>query len=83
MENIKMQIRNFLLRSLKEKNIQDTDDLFKMGLVHSLFSIQLIMFIEKTFNVELNDEDLDLQKICTIQDIAQLVTQKLNLAIST
>lgn len=78
MENIKIQIRNFLLRSLREKKIEDTDDLFKIGLVHSLFSIQLIIFIEKTFDIELNDEDLDLKKIRTINDIDQLVKEKIS-----
>jgi acyl carrier protein len=34
------------------------------------------MFVEKTFSVELGDEDLDLKKIKTINDIAELVKHK-------
>lgn len=79
MDNIKAEIRSFLARSLKDKQIEDNDDIFKLGLVHSLFAVQLIIFIEKKFGVELDGDDLDMNHIKTINEIVKLVNQKKNL----
>ncbi|MNW22185.1 acyl carrier protein [compost metagenome] len=41
--------------------------------MHSLFMIQLIMFIEKTFHLELEEEDLDMDNIKTVRDLVVLI----------
>lgn len=35
--------------------------------------IQLIMFIEKTFHLELEEEDLDMDNIKTVRDLVVLI----------
>lgn len=76
MDTIKSKIKIFLSRALRERELKDDDDLFQLGLMHSLFAIQLILFIEKECGIELEDTDLDLEKIKTISQIVQLVKQK-------
>lgn len=76
MENNKNLIRQYLSRSVGNLTINDDDDLFRLGLVHSMFSIQLVMFIEKTFHIQLEDADLDIENIKTIERICNLIKSK-------
>jgi len=81
MDDIKLKIREFLSRSLRNCSVGDDDDFFELGLVNSLFAIQIVIFIEKNFGIELEDEDLNLDKIRTINSLVQLVDEKLGVAV--
>jgi acyl carrier protein len=76
-ENIKQSVTAFLTRSLRSQELKDDDNIIELGLVHSLFMIQLIMFIEKNFGLELEDEDLDMERIQTVNDIVGLIERNL------
>jgi acyl carrier protein len=58
---IKQVLRNFILDSVNFKNLADDDDLFESGIVNSLFAVQWMTFIEKTFHIEIGVDDLDIQ----------------------
>ena len=79
MNDIKSKIRTYLSRPLRDYELNDEDNIFELGLVSSLFAIQLILFIEKEFDLELEDEELDLEQISTLKDITDLVEQKKSL----
>jgi acyl carrier protein len=74
--HISMKIKDYLSRSLRNYEIKQDDNIFELGIVHSLFAIQLILFIEKSFGIELEDEDLDFDRIKTVNDIVQLIEDK-------
>jgi len=78
MESTKDKIRGYLLRLVGDSKLNDDDDIFELGLVHSLFSIQLLLFIEKEFDVEIDDEGLDFSNFRTINAIASLVESRMN-----
>lgn len=67
-------IRNYLLRSSRETYIKDEDNLMDMGLIHSLFMIQLIIFIEKKFEIDLSEMD-DIEDFSSINRIFQLISK--------
>ncbi|MBV9355452.1 MAG: acyl carrier protein [Chloroflexi bacterium] len=70
-------IKNFLYRFVPNLVLQnDDEDIFASGFVNSLFAIQLVMFVEKEFQIELEDEDLELDNFRTVRAVAQLVTRK-------
>lgn len=73
---IKQEIRQFLQNSFKIKAIKDSENIFESGLVHSLFFIQLLVFIEKTFSVSLDASEFDITALNTVDAIATLVTMK-------
>lgn len=77
MEEIMDKLLAYVTKSTKSKVIDRTDNIFEKGLVHSLFAIQLILYIEKEFDIELEDEDLDFEKIKSIKDIAELVYSRM------
>ena len=77
MQEINEKIKAFVTRFLRNQNIGDTDDLFAQGMVNSLFSMQLVMYIEKEFDVSVENEDMELSNFNSIQAISQFVSKKL------
>jgi acyl carrier protein len=52
--------------------------MFVLGVVNSLFAMQLVMFVEKEFQITVENEDLDFANFQSISAIAHLVDRKLN-----
>jgi D-alanine--poly(phosphoribitol) ligase subunit 2 len=51
-------------------------DLFESGLLDSLSLVQLILELERHYEVELPLEELDITAMKTINEIAQLIVQR-------
>jgi methoxymalonate biosynthesis acyl carrier protein len=74
---MKETIRNYILqKSGKNMSINDTDNIFEIGLVNSLFALQLVTFLEKEFAILVENDDLDLENFNTIDHIFQFVVNK-------
>jgi methoxymalonate biosynthesis acyl carrier protein len=67
------KIRAFIIQSLQLKDIEDDDNMFEAGLVHSLFAMQIIIFIEKEFGIELELDQVQLENLASIDAITELV----------
>jgi acyl carrier protein len=78
MEDNKSKIRAFLSRSFPVLDLQDNDDIFARGFVNSLFAMQLVLFLEKDFEIEIENEDLDLDNFRTINAMTNLIERKLH-----
>lgn len=70
---MKDQIRAFLNKHIKAYNVQDDDDIFALGLVNSLFTMQLVLFVEQEFDFAVDGEDLDIANFRTVNAITALV----------
>lgn len=75
-EEIKEAIRTFLAERLVKKKVPDDLDIFRAGLVSSLAAMQLVMFVERDFEITVEDDDLDLQNFSTVRALAEFVEQK-------
>ena len=73
---VKETVRRFILSSIKVVDLNDDDDLFESGLVNSLFAVQLMTFIEKTFAIEVGMEDLDIDNFKSLNAAAAFVVRK-------
>jgi methoxymalonate biosynthesis acyl carrier protein len=73
---MKETIRNFLLEHIKAYDLQDGDDIFALGLVNSLFAMQLVLFVEQAFDISIDGEDLDFANFRTINALYALVQVK-------
>jgi acyl carrier protein len=73
---IKETVRGFILNSISIPNLDDDDNLFESGIVNSLFAVQLMTFIEKTFGLEVGMEDLDIENFKSLNAAAAFVLQK-------
>lgn len=74
--DVKETLRGFVTRSINFPDLGDDDDLFESGLVNSLFAIQLMTFIEKTFGVEVDADDLDIKNFRSVSAAADFVLKK-------
>ncbi len=72
----KEAVRNFILSSIFVENLRDDDDLFESGLVNSLFAVQLMTFIEKTFGIEVGPDDLDIKNFQSVNAATDFVLRK-------
>ena len=76
-------IRSFLTKHIKGYNVQDDDDIFALGLVSSLFTMQLVLFVEQEFEFEVSGDDLDIANFRTVNAIAALVERNTSLVHSS
>lgn len=74
--DIKLKIKQFLVRYFKDYYLQDDEDIFSLGFVNSLFAMQLVMFVEQTFQIAIADEDLTIDNFRTINALANLIQRK-------
>jgi methoxymalonate biosynthesis acyl carrier protein len=73
---VKQSIRDFLLRSINVRELKDHENLFETGIVNSLFAVQLMTFIEKTFAIEMETDDLDIENFKSLDAMTAFVLQK-------
>lgn len=78
MQEIKTKIRAFLDRYFRACDLQDDEDFFAAGVVNSLFAMQLVMFVEREFELKVEDEDLDLSNFNSVDAINGFIERKNN-----
>lgn len=74
----KEAIRNFILDSINIPDLNDDDNLFESGIVNSLFAVQLMTFLEKSFNIEVTMDDLSMDNFESINATSSFVQKKQN-----
>ena len=75
-ETILSPLRAFMSRSFAGRSIADEDDIFALGFANSLFAMQLVTFIQNTFDIEIDSDDLEMDNFRSIQAISRLVERK-------
>lgn len=76
MNDTKLKIREFLQQFFGNHQLRDDEDLFSTGYVNSLFAMQLVMFIEQEFHIQLSNDELDLSNFKSIDTISNFLEQK-------
>jgi len=74
------KIREFVRSNivLLDENVilGDDDKIFELGLVDSPFAIELVLFIEGEFGIEILDDELNISNFSSIGRIAEFVKTK-------
>lgn len=73
---IKETIKRFILSSIAIADLDDDDNLFESGIVNSLFAVQLMTFIEKTFAIEVDMDDLDIENFKSLKAATAFILRK-------
>jgi len=76
MENTKAKVKEFLSRTFRNYDLQDDEDIFSLGFVTSLFAMELVLFVEKSFHISIDNDDLEIENFRTIRAITSLVERK-------
>ena len=74
--SVKESLRRFIQQSVQLPQLADDEDLFATGIVNSLFAVQLVTFIEKTFGLEVDAEDLEIRNFRSLNAATAFVEKK-------
>ncbi|HEX2091036.1 MAG TPA: acyl carrier protein [Longimicrobiaceae bacterium] len=76
MEENKVRVRDFIGRHIRGHELTDDEDIFASGFVNSMFAMQLVNFVEQTFGIVVENEDLEIDNFRSVNAIAALVERK-------
>ena len=76
MKEAKIKIKEFLSQYFGDHLLQDNEDIFALGFVNSMFAMQLVLFMEKEFQISVENEDLELQNFQTVNAMVSLLERK-------
>ncbi len=70
------KIRSFVDQFIGNSDFGPDQDLFESGLVNSLFAMQLVLFVEKEFGIQVANEDLYVENFKSLNAISDFVARK-------
>lgn len=75
-DSVILAVRTFLKKYIGDRTLKDDENVFGAGLVNSLFAMQLILFLENSFQIKVGNEDLNIKNFETLDKIAEFVLAK-------
>jgi methoxymalonate biosynthesis acyl carrier protein len=69
-------IVEYLENEFGDPGIDPTADIFALGYVNSLFALELVVFVERTFGITVGTEDLDLGNFRSVEAMVRLVRRR-------
>lgn len=82
METTEGKVRAFLARHFSYE-LQPDENIFALGFVNSLFAMQLVLFVEREFGINVENDDLSIDNFKTVNAIVALVDRKLGAAVAS
>lgn len=76
MDSTKEKIKAYFGRLFRNADLQDDTDIFASGFINSLMAMQLVMFVEKEFEITIENDDLDIENFRSINAIVGLVERR-------
>jgi methoxymalonate biosynthesis acyl carrier protein len=80
--DVKATVREYLEAHIGDHPLEDDDDFFALGLVDSLFAMQLVMFVEMEFGIEIDSSEMQIDNFRTINAISGIVSRKTTSGVS-
>ena len=78
--SVKQKIRLFLVDHFSTVDsvdgFSDDDNYFELRFVNSLFAMTLVNFVEKTFDIQVKNSELDINNFCTVTNLASFIEHK-------
>lgn len=71
------EIKNFLGDHISLEELELDVDIFKTGYVNSLFAMKLVQFVEGNFNINVENEDLEITNFSTVNNLTNFIINKL------
>jgi acyl carrier protein len=75
--SLREQIRNFILEN--PEDLVDDESILEKGIMDSTGVLELVAFIESTYEVKVEDEELILENLDSINNIVRYLERKLEL----
>lgn len=75
-DNAQDAILAFIQGRYPDVEIDASQDIFQLGFVNSLFAMELVMFVEKTFGITIPNDELQLDNFRSADSMAALVARR-------
>lgn len=75
-QDVTETIRRFVLSAITVARLDDDADLFESGIANSLFAVQLMTFLEKTYGIQVEMDDLDIENFKSVNATKAFVLRK-------
>ncbi len=75
-ETVTTKVREFLAQFIGDTDIDPDVNLFESGLVTSLFAMQLLLYVEQEFGIQVTNEDLDFKNFRSLNAVTEFVMAK-------
>jgi acyl carrier protein len=78
---LKEEIRRFILDNFiidGDRNLGDEDSLLEQGIIDSTGVLELVAFIEETYHIKVQDEELVPENLDSINNISSFIQKKIN-----
>ncbi len=72
-DSVQEQVLGFIRGRFPDVEISESEDIFQLGFVNSLFAMELVLFIEKQFAVTIPNDELQIDNFRTAKSMAGLV----------
>ena len=76
-QSVRAFFESRLTRFEDNLTIDDYENIFESGFVDSSAAMELVVFVEEEFKIELTDDDLDLANFSTINRLVQFINRKI------
>ena len=73
----KNMIMDFFIEKGKADGLTFDKDLFEGGFVDSLFALEIVVYLEKTFSIRIKNKEITEENFRTIDNIAELVIRSM------
>lgn len=75
-EDVEQEVRTFLSRFVDDPRTVEQPHLISGGVLDSLIVLQIIAFLERTYGLEVTDEDLDIANFDDLRGLVGFVVRK-------
>lgn len=83
MQDISNQIRKFIVDNFlfgNDENLSNDTSFLEEGIIDSTGVLELVSFLEETFNIQVDDEDLIPENLDSINNVTNYISPKLKQA---
>ncbi|MFH2003090.1 MAG: acyl carrier protein [Planctomycetota bacterium] len=81
MEHTQGEIRRFIVNNFlfgqEDEQLMNNSSLLQSGTIDSTGVLELVVFLEETYSIKVEDEDLLPENLDSIENVAQFVERKL------
>ena len=70
------QILTFVRNRYPQEQFDQAQDIFALGFVNSLFAMELVLFLEKTFGITIPNNELQIDNFRSANLMAELVERQ-------
>lgn len=73
---VKQKVEGFIKRYITKVNFDEDTDIFGLGVVNSLFAMQLVLFVEQNFDISVDNNDIGSEKFNSINSIVAYIQER-------